>query len=55
MVTKAAPKRKINFRLPPEVYRKAESLAGRLGISLNDLFTLAVSVYLATERKEPKQ
>ena len=56
MVTKAAPKRKINFRLPPEVYRKAEKLAARLGVSLNDVFCLAISEYIAERKaaKEPK-
>ena len=55
MVTKIESKRKINFRMPPDVYRKAEELAARLGVSLNDVFTLAVSVYLATERKAAKE
>ena len=50
------PKRvKINFRLNAETKRKAEKLADSLGISLNDVLSLAVTEYLKAElKREPK-
>ena len=56
MVTKIESKRKINFRMPSDVYRKAEELAARLGVSLTDVFCLAISEYIAERKaaKEPK-
>jgi hypothetical protein len=46
------PKRvKINFRLNAETKRRAEKLADSLGISLNDVLSLAVTEYLKGERK----
>jgi hypothetical protein len=47
------PKRaEINFQLNAETKRKAEKLAESLGISLNDLFVLAVTYYLAGWRAD---
>jgi antitoxin component of RelBE/YafQ-DinJ toxin-antitoxin module len=50
------PKRvKINFRLNAETKRKAEKLADSLGISFNDVISLAVTEYLKAElKREPK-
>lgn len=43
---------KTDISIPNPIYRSAEKLAKELGISLSELFTAALTVYLAEHEKK---
>ena len=43
---------KANITIPNPIYEAAEQLARRLGISLSELYTIALTAYVTTHQKE---